>query len=67
MSRSDDRGAPCTRCAHYFITFDARFPYGCRAMGFKCRRSPRDEVLATTGQPCEAFAAKAPPRRRKAG
>lgn len=51
--RSDP--AKCQRCAHYFITHDALFPYGCRAMGFKSRTSPHAEVEAATGAACVAF------------
>ena len=49
----------CAKCAHYFITHDARFPYGCRAMGFKSRRSPQEEISAVTGAPCLAYEARA--------
>ena len=46
----------CHRCRHYFITWDERFPHGCRRMGFKSRRSPGDEVrYATSGQNCRLF------------
>jgi hypothetical protein len=43
------------RCAHYFITYDPRFPYGCRVMNFKSRASPDKEVSATTGMNCQTF------------
>lgn len=56
-------GAVCTRCAHYFVTFDARFPYGCRAMGFKSKQPPYKEILAVTGAACAGFAPKPPSRR----
>ncbi len=35
----------CLDCVHYFITYDARRPYGCRAMGFKSRHNPAQVVL----------------------
>lgn len=51
----------CTTCLHYFITYEPRFPYGCRAMNFKCRVLPHLEVETLTGAACLAF------QRRRAG
>ncbi|MGL6045497.1 MAG: hypothetical protein ACRC02_03430 [Vogesella sp.] len=49
----------CRHCQHYYITHDARFPYGCRAMQIKSKRTPTLDVLEATGRPCVMFAAKA--------
>ena len=43
----------CRACVHYYITHDARFPYGCRAMDFKSKRLPLQDVLAASGEPCK--------------
>lgn len=51
----DVRVPTCRGCIHFFVTFEPAFPYGCRVMGFKCRRYPYYEVVAVTGTPCEAF------------
>ncbi len=48
----------CTDCAHYYITHETQFRYGCRAMDFKSRRLPMLDVLEASGQPCQFFAAK---------
>ncbi len=48
----------CPHCRHYFITHEAAFPYGCRALAFKSRRLPWHEVLAASHAPCQAFSAK---------
>lgn len=48
----------CRACAHYYITHDARFPYGCRAMDFKSKRLPLQEVREATGRDCLTFSAK---------
>jgi hypothetical protein len=48
----------CTKCAHYFITYDVRFPYGCRLMGFKSRQLPQQEILRLTGIACQTFEAR---------
>ncbi len=51
----------CRRCRHYAVTWDERFPHGCRAMGFKSARYPADEVLsATGGEPCRLYEPKTP-------
>jgi hypothetical protein len=59
------KAALCWRCTHYFVTYDARFPHGCRAMGFKSARLPHTEVAAATGTTCVTFAAKPSAPRRK--
>jgi hypothetical protein len=48
----------CAKCAHYFITYDPRFPYGCRAMNFKSRSLPQNEVEAASGMACQTFQAR---------
>ena len=61
---SSPSGEPdCLRCVHYYITHEARFPYGCRAMAFKSKRLPMQEVLATSGTPCLMFEPRRQQRR----
>jgi hypothetical protein len=48
--------AKCTDCAHYYITYDPLFPYGCRAMNIKSKRPPHTEVEAAAGIECQTFA-----------
>jgi hypothetical protein len=48
----------CNRCAHYFITHDMKFRYGCRALDFKSQRQPIREVVAASGQSCLYFQAR---------
>lgn len=52
--RSDYGGdiPTCRGCRHFFITYDPRYPLGCRAMGFKGRRNPHIEVQSASGAPC---------------
>jgi hypothetical protein len=50
-----DKAPDCTRCIHYYITYDVNFPYGCRALGFKSQRQPQLDVLEASNQPCLAF------------
>jgi len=48
----------CTDCEHYFITWDATYPYGCRKMGFKSRFAPRNAVFEMSEMNCLAFSMK---------
>ncbi|MDA8124409.1 MAG: uracil-DNA glycosylase [Deltaproteobacteria bacterium] len=40
------------------MTYDPRFPYGCRAAGFKSRLLPSREMAASSGIACQCFALK---------
>lgn len=53
----------CRRCAHYYITHNVKFLYGCRALGFRSRRLPMYEVIEASGAACLAFTPKKPPLR----
>lgn len=59
MAGSRVNAPNCVKCAHYFITHDVRFPYGCRAMGFKSQQSPQNEIIAATGTHCLAYEVRA--------
>ncbi|MCX7970117.1 MAG: uracil-DNA glycosylase [Negativicutes bacterium] len=48
----------CRRCQHYYVTWDVRFPHGCRLIGFKSRLMPAWEVKKTSGRDCQGYAAK---------
>lgn len=50
----------CMRCAHFFITYDPFFPNGCRAMNFKSRGLPQDEVRTASGAGCLSFRERTP-------
>jgi hypothetical protein len=57
----------CRHCRHYYLTWEARNPYGCRAMGFKSPQLPSAVVRRNSGLDCQVFAPKkkvrpAPPR-----
>jgi hypothetical protein len=56
---SSDR-PKCMRCVHFFITYDPFFPNGCRAMNFKSRGSPQDEVQSASGAGCLSFRERPP-------
>lgn len=49
----------CHNCRYYFVTWKQQFPHGCRAMGFKSRRYPIDEVRsALRGADCLLYEPK---------
>ena len=45
----------CFSCEHFFITYEAKFPYGCRIMGFKSVRMPSADVFANSEMDCNLF------------
>jgi len=49
----------CHKCIYYYVTWNPNFPHGCRAMGFKSRRYPINEVRnIMNGKDCLLFAAR---------
>jgi hypothetical protein len=48
----------CFNCIHFFVTWDDKFPRGCRAMDFKSRKMPSVAVHDASGMPCVRFKAK---------
>ncbi|MBF0458583.1 MAG: uracil-DNA glycosylase [Nitrospirae bacterium] len=49
----------CFKCHHFFITWDRKFPYGCKFMGFKSKVMPSQEVFSASGKACQSFKEKA--------
>ena len=47
--------ADCKSCVHFFITWNKRFPFGCRAMGFMSSNSPSKDVFEVEGRDCLAY------------
>jgi hypothetical protein len=45
----------CTKCEHYYITWDRNYPCGCRAMSFKSRELPSAAVRENSGMDCLQF------------
>lgn len=48
----------CFKCQYHFITFDKTNPYGCKAFGFKSRKTPSMVVKESSGQQCYHFIKK---------
>lgn len=45
----------CLHCSHYFVTWEADKPRGCRAYEFKTPELPSKVVLESSGEPCQFF------------
>lgn len=45
----------CLQCIHFHVTWDPRFPRGCRVFGIKTPRMPSQVVFENTGTHCPAF------------
>jgi hypothetical protein len=54
----DSKDIDCRKCRHYYITWDKKFPYGCKAIQFKSARPPSLEVFAASGISCLRFEEK---------
>ncbi len=55
---TEARKIRCNQCAHYYITHDIHFPYGCRRLDFKSRQQPMRVVMESSGHDCLYFTAK---------
>ncbi|MCX7711001.1 MAG: uracil-DNA glycosylase [Clostridia bacterium] len=45
----------CQKCLHYYITWDPKFPYGCKLFGVKSRQAPSVIVYQSLGKACENY------------
>lgn len=57
-SNNSNARPDCYRCLHFFVTWDAHFPRGCRKFNMKTRRMPSEEVFEADGRDCFYFSAK---------
>ena len=48
----------CIKCVHYFVTWDNRFPNGCKSMDFKSKNLPSVEVFNASGLKCQFYKEK---------
>jgi len=48
----------CRECAHFYITWEADTPYGCKAHGFKSAQLPSMVVFSSSGEHCLLFRKK---------
>jgi len=50
----------CRRCIHYFVTWQAGKPHGCKAYGFKSEMIPSLVVFQSSSMACSLFVVKNP-------
>jgi hypothetical protein len=55
----------CFNCIYFFVTWDDKFPRGCRAMDFKTKKIPSMLVQESSGMECTYFKAKKNSTRSK--
>lgn len=48
----------CIKCIHFYITWDQKFPNGCKLFGFKTKSFPAIVVREATGNTCSNFIEK---------
>jgi len=48
----------CFNCSYFYITWDEKFPRGCKGMGFKSKKMPSAVVFASSGSHCLKFRKK---------
>ena len=48
----------CMHCKYFHVSWDPKFPRGCKLYGFKTAGFPSVEVLKATGEECLGFEKK---------
>ncbi|KJS20113.1 MAG: uracil-DNA glycosylase [Clostridiaceae bacterium BRH_c20a] len=48
----------CLKCQFFYITWEKKFPRGCKAHGFKTAQNPSTLVLRSSGTKCLYFKQK---------
>lgn len=48
----------CFKCRYFYVTWDPKFPRGCKAYQFKTAMLPSADVLRASGNVCLRFEQK---------
>jgi hypothetical protein len=48
----------CSKCKHFYVTWDKDFPHGCTAMGFKSKNLPSLVAFQCSQIACQHFEPK---------
>jgi hypothetical protein len=48
----------CFQCKHFYVTWDPKFPRGCKAFNFKTKELPSVAVFRASGNPCMKYEKK---------
>ncbi|NTV89526.1 MAG: uracil-DNA glycosylase [Clostridiales bacterium] len=54
----DESKADCRKCKYFHITWDNRFPYGCKMFGIKSKQLPNLVVFQSSGMQCQGYEEK---------
>ncbi|AST93823.1 uracil-DNA glycosylase [Sutcliffiella sp. NC1] len=55
---TNEKRINCLHCKHYYVTWDRKYPKGCRAFGFKTSTMPSLTVFRSSGSPCMNYTDK---------
>ena len=58
MDKEQPSRVDCLKCMHYVVTWEPKFPRGCKLYGFKSAYLPSVQVLRSSGLECMGFEAK---------
>jgi hypothetical protein len=58
MSSNDTDRIDCLKCKYFFVTWNPKFPRGCKLYGFKTAQFPSAEVFKASGEDCMGFEKK---------
>lgn len=48
----------CCKCKYFYVTWDKKFPRGCKLFGFKSAGMPATTVFEATGSHCANYEEK---------
>ncbi|MCT4621777.1 MAG: uracil-DNA glycosylase [Marinisporobacter sp.] len=48
----------CRKCKYFYVTWDVKFPNGCKLFGIKAKSAPSILVYRSTGEKCTHFTEK---------
>ena len=57
----------CSQCRHFYITWNAKTPNGCRRYGIESKERPSAIVMAAGMGECQGFEPKKRPETEKSG
>lgn len=58
LSQIPNKRIYCKNCFNYYITWDKKFPHGCKLWGIKSLNMPSIAVLHSKGNVCEYYQRK---------
>jgi len=53
-----EKAINCVKCINYHVTWDVKFPHGCKLWNVKSAKLPKFIVFEANGKQCEYFKEK---------